>query len=176
MSDRGSSQSFAISRNLQNVKIIFEGKIYKNIRISDTIPNSVSTSTWLCVTSKMKNSSHKTWQTSHLFLKPLQIQTYEKNVGRDMAYYVPRLKKWGRHLPRVPHQIAPMVSCSKPENMSGVSRAILFLILDLTCFMAENMLQTSSALFVQALSVWEHGRRNNFLTGGGHLGIFPKFF
>ena len=25
-----------------------------------------------------------------------------------MAYYVPRLKKWRGHVPRVPHQIAPM--------------------------------------------------------------------
>jgi len=25
-----------------------------------------------------------------------------------MAYYVPGLKKWGGHVPRVPHQIAPM--------------------------------------------------------------------
>jgi len=38
--------------------IIFEVNIYKNIRIGDTTPNSVSTS-WLCVTSNMKNSSHK---------------------------------------------------------------------------------------------------------------------
>ena len=26
-----------------------------------------------------------------------------------MVYYVPRLKKWGGHVPRVPHTIAPMV-------------------------------------------------------------------
>ena len=25
-----------------------------------------------------------------------------------MAYYIPHLKKWGGHFPRVPHQIAPM--------------------------------------------------------------------
>ena len=28
-----------------------------------------------------------------------------------MAYYAPRLKKWGAHVPRVPQQIAPMVGC-----------------------------------------------------------------
>jgi len=28
-----------------------------------------------------------------------------------MAYYVPRLKKWGGHVPPVPHQIAPMFMC-----------------------------------------------------------------
>jgi len=33
----------------------------------------------------MKNSSHKTWQTSHLFLKPLQKQTYEKKRGGHRA-------------------------------------------------------------------------------------------
>jgi len=43
----------------------------------------------------MKSSSHKTWQTSLLFLKPLQIQNLKR-------------KKWG-HVSRVPHQIAPMV-------------------------------------------------------------------
>jgi len=41
------------------LKIIFEVNIYKNIRISDTTPNSISTSTWLCVSSNMKNSSQK---------------------------------------------------------------------------------------------------------------------
>jgi len=56
------------------LRIIFEVEVYKNIRISDTTPNSISTSTWLCVTSNVKNSSHKTWQTSHLVLKPLQIK------------------------------------------------------------------------------------------------------
>jgi len=53
------------------LKIIFEVKIYKNISISDTTPNSVSSPTWRCVTSNMKNSSHKTWKTSHLVMKPL---------------------------------------------------------------------------------------------------------
>jgi len=56
------------------LKVIYEVKIYKNISSSDTSPNSISTSTWLCVTFKTKNSSHKTWKTSHLVLKPLQIK------------------------------------------------------------------------------------------------------
>jgi len=55
----------AVSRNLQNAKNHFiEAKIYKNIRVSDTTPNYLSTSTRLCVTSNMKSSSHKTCQTS----------------------------------------------------------------------------------------------------------------
>ena len=81
-------------------KIIFEVKICKNIR----------SSTWLCVTSNMKNSSRKTWQTSHLFFKPLQIQTYDKKVGGRWHIMSPRLKKWRGHVPRVPHQIAPISS------------------------------------------------------------------
>ena len=44
---------------------------------------------------------------SHLVLKPLQIQTLRKKVG-DMTYYVLPSKKVGGHVPRVPHQIAPM--------------------------------------------------------------------
>jgi len=54
-------QSFAVSRNLQNAKKwYFKAKRYKNTKINDTTPNSVSNSTWLCVTSNMKSSSHKT--------------------------------------------------------------------------------------------------------------------
>jgi len=30
-----------------------------------------------------------------------------------MAYYVPRLKKWEGHVPRVPQQIAPMYTTTK---------------------------------------------------------------
>jgi len=42
------------------LKIIFEVKIYKNIRNSDSTPISISTSTWLSVISNDENSSHKT--------------------------------------------------------------------------------------------------------------------
>ena len=62
MSDRSTAvkQSFAVSRNLQNAKNHFiEAKSYNNIRISDTKPNFVSTSTWVCVTSNTKKYSHK---------------------------------------------------------------------------------------------------------------------
>jgi len=61
----------------------------------------------------MKSSSHNTWQTSLLFLKPLQIQTLKrKKWGEPDMLCPPRLKKWGGHVPRVPHQIAPMASAS----------------------------------------------------------------
>ena len=61
--------------------------------------------------SSMKTSSHKTWQTSLLFLKPLQIKrekSKEKKVGGQSILCLPRLKKWGEHVPRVPHLVAPM--------------------------------------------------------------------
>jgi len=43
------SQSLETCQNARNHFI--EAKIYKNIKISDTTPNSSSTSAWLCVTS-----------------------------------------------------------------------------------------------------------------------------
>jgi len=50
-----------VSRKLQNAKNqIIEAKIYKNTKISENTPNSVSTSTWLCVKSNMKSFSCKT--------------------------------------------------------------------------------------------------------------------
>jgi len=84
------------------LKIIFEVKIYKNIRISDTKPNSVSTSTWLCATSNMKKSSHKTWQTSRFVSKPLRIQTLREKSGGDTSYHVPSSKKVGGTRPPCP--------------------------------------------------------------------------
>ena len=77
------------------LKIIFEVKIYKNIRISDTTPNTVSTSTWLFVTSNMENSF----------------------VGRHGILCPPRLKKWRGHVTRVPHQIAPMPEATKSGSI-----------------------------------------------------------
>jgi len=46
---------------LKNAKYHFiEAKIDKLAESSDTTPNSVSTSTWLCVTFNMKKASRKT--------------------------------------------------------------------------------------------------------------------
>ena len=73
-----------LSRSIETckmLKIVFEVKLYKIIRISDTKPKSVSTSTWQCLISNMKNYSRKTWQTSHLVLKPLRIQTLREKCG-----------------------------------------------------------------------------------------------
>jgi len=50
MSDRSSKPSFAVSENLKNTKYqVIEAKIDKPTESSDTTPNSVSTSTCLCV-------------------------------------------------------------------------------------------------------------------------------
>jgi len=59
--------------------------------------------------SNMKSSSQKMWQTSLLFLKPFQMQNLKRKSGGTWHIMSPRLKKWGGHVPRVPHQIAPMV-------------------------------------------------------------------
>jgi len=64
---------------LKNGKYHFiEAKIYKLTESSDTTPNSVSTSTWLCVISNMKSTSHKTWQTSLIFGTSPNIKPEEK--------------------------------------------------------------------------------------------------
>ena len=107
MSDRTSKPSFAVSRNLENAKYHFiEAKIDKLTESSDTTPNSVSTSTRLCVTSNMKSTSpRQTWQTSLLFLELLQIQNLKRKSGGTWHIISPHLKNWRRH---VPHQIPPM--------------------------------------------------------------------
>jgi len=54
----------------------------------------------------MKSSSHKTWQTSLLFLKPLKIKNLKRKRGGIL--YPPTWKSGGIR-PRVAHQIAPML-------------------------------------------------------------------
>jgi len=55
----------------------------------------------------MKSTSHKTWQTSLIFGTSPNIKPEEKK-WEDMAYYIPPPEKVGGHIPRVPHQSAPM--------------------------------------------------------------------
>ena len=112
MSDRSNKPSFAVSRDLKHAKYHFvEAITDKLTESSNTTPNTVSTSTWLCVTSNMISTSHKTWQTSLLFLEHLQIQNLKQKSWGDIAYYVPPTWKSGGllHVSRVPHQIAPMM-------------------------------------------------------------------
>jgi len=108
MSDRSSKPSFAVSRHSKNAKYhAIETKADKLTESSDTTPYSVSTSTWLCVTSNMKSTSHKTWKTPLLFLELLQIQNLKRKSGGTMHITSPHLTNGG-YVPRVPHQIAPM--------------------------------------------------------------------
>ena len=82
MSDRSNKPSFAVSRNLKHAKYhCIEAITDKLTESSNTTPNSVSTSTWLCVTSNMISTSHKTWQTSLLFLELLQIRNLKRKSG-----------------------------------------------------------------------------------------------
>jgi len=50
----------------------------------------------------MKSSSHKMWQASLLFLKPLQIQNLKRKTWGDIAYYVPPVWKSGGTRPPCP--------------------------------------------------------------------------
>jgi len=50
--------------------------------------------------SNMKSSSQKTWQTSLLFLKHLQMQNLKRKKWGDTAYYVTKSEKVGSLVPR----------------------------------------------------------------------------
>jgi len=105
-SDRSSKPSFAVSRNLKNAKYHFiEAEIDKlkessDITDSDTtqessdILNSVSSSTWLCVTFNTKSTSRKTCQTSLSFVESLQIRNLKRKSGGTWHITSPHLKKW----------------------------------------------------------------------------------
>ena len=57
--------------------------------------------------SNMKNSSHEMWQTSLLFLKPLQIQNLKRKKWGEHGILCPPI--WKRGGTRVSHQVAPML-------------------------------------------------------------------
>ena len=56
----------------------------------------------------MKSSSPKTWQTSRLFLNPLQIQNLKRKKWGGHGILCPPVWRSGGTRPRVPHQIAQM--------------------------------------------------------------------
>jgi len=67
--------------------------------------------------SNMNSSSHKTWQTSLLFLKPRQIQNLKrKKCGGHGILCPPRLKKWGDTSPVSPTKLRPWSSQTKPTS------------------------------------------------------------
>ena len=90
------------------LKIMFEVKV---IKISESeIPYQTlfqHQHGYVCVTSNMKNSSRKTWQTSHLVLKPLQIETLREKSKGSRHIMSPRLKKWGDTSPVSPTKLRP---------------------------------------------------------------------
>jgi len=97
--------------HLSRSKIFIEAKIYK--LTESVIPHQALFQHelgYVRPTISHESSSHKTWQTSLLFLKPLQMQNLKRKKWGSMVYYVPPPEKVGRHVPRVPHQIAPMNS------------------------------------------------------------------
>ena len=103
MSERSNKPTFAVSRNLKHTKYHFiEAITDKLTESSNTTPNSVSTSTWVCVTSKMISTPHKTWQTSLLFLELLQIQNLKRKSGGTSHIMSPPLEKAGRTRPPCP--------------------------------------------------------------------------
>jgi len=108
MSDRSSKPSFAVSRNLKYAKYHFiEAITDKQTESSNNTPNSVSTSAWLCVTSNMKSTSHKTWQTSLLFLELLRMQNLKrKNGGTSHIMSPPPEKVEGTRPPCPPPNCA----------------------------------------------------------------------
>jgi len=61
--------------------------------------------------SNMKSSSHKTWHTiTFIFETSPNTKPKEKKVGGHGILCLPRLKNLRGHVPRVPHQIVPMIS------------------------------------------------------------------
>ena len=58
-------------------------------------PNSVSTSTGLCVTSNMKSTPHKDGKRHFHFWSFSKYKTWKEKVRGDMAYYIPPLWKNG---------------------------------------------------------------------------------
>ena len=70
--------------------------------------------------SNVKNSSHKTWQTSYLVLKPLQIQTLREKSGETWHIMSPQSKKvGGTRPPCLPPNCA---RGSTIKSLSGKSR------------------------------------------------------
>jgi len=105
MSDRG---SFAVSRNLQNAKNHFEVKIYKNVRISDTTPNCFNINMAMCNIQHEKLFTQNVTNVIFSFETSPNTNPKRKMWEGHVTLCLPRLKKWGGHVPRVPHQIAPM--------------------------------------------------------------------
>jgi len=90
------------------LKIIFEVKFYKTIRISDTTPKFCFN-----INKAMCNISHERLFTQNVTNVTFSFETSPntnptRKSGGTWHIMSPRLKKWKGHVPRVPHQIAPL--------------------------------------------------------------------
>jgi len=73
--------------------------------------------------SNKKSSSHKTWQTSLLFLKPLQIQNLNRKKWEGHRILCsPILKKWGDTSSVSPTKLRPWSGCHQ-KNWQGLAIA-----------------------------------------------------
>jgi len=101
------------------------GEVATVTETSNTTPKSVSTSSWLCVTSNMKSSLHKTWQTSLLFLELLQIQNLERKRGGTSHIMPSSHEKLEGTRPRVPHQIASISMTKQRTNENDETMSVI---------------------------------------------------
>jgi len=101
------------------MQIIISSKV-KCIKITESVQphETVSISIWQCVTSTVKIFSHKTWQTSFLFLKPLQVQNLRIKMWGTWNIISPPPEKSGETHPRDPQIIVPMHSFACPTLFS----------------------------------------------------------
>ena len=95
-------------------------------QVSSDTWKPLSTSNWFCVISNRKSTSRKTWQTSLLFLEPLQIQNLKRKCGVGMAYCILPTSKTGET--RLP---CPPPNCAHAFNSSFTKRTTYTLAL---CF------------------------------------------
>ena len=73
-------------------------------------------------TSNMKRTSHKTWQTSLLFLELLQIKNLTRKSWGTWHITSPHLKKWGETSLVSPTKLRP---CCKPTFLPMVTIVVL---------------------------------------------------
>ena len=121
------------------------------------------------LSSNLKSSLHKTWQTLLSFLKPHQIQTLKRRKWGDMAYYIPHLKKWGDTSPVFPTILRPSHHswlCSRlqttPAQIARIGPKWMYTVLNI--------------FFKECL--WEYiyiARKKWYLIVDGYLSFPPKW-
>jgi len=183
MSDRSSKPYFAVSRNLKNSKYHFiEAKLDKltkssdiadsdTTQVSSDTSNSVSSSTWLCVTFNMKNTSRKMWQTSLLFLEPLKIQKLKRKSGGHDILYPPHLKKWGDIPPVSPPQ---KVGGHVPGRTPSFSGECSQLFIHILCAFLSYSNHKQFFLFNAFTSITSAPRLRKILAAPLAMTVYPS--